>query len=203
MNNTVNQGQVTTARVKQNSVCRRLHLGRLDHGRSTVASRACSSSTAWQERAKVCWLGEHAASHHKLTVQFRRQSGRTDTVVLLEQTKQVCQCTGRSVSVKGETETNVAKNFATGSVGCSDLISQRIKSKLVDGRRRRSRNSSVKVPMTLLTRPRKKYALHGGENDVDDAAEVGDLIFTMPEIPWDSFEDELARTNWETHVSDC
>ena len=28
-----------------------------------------------------------------------------------------------------------------------------------------------------------------------DAAEFGDLIFTMPETPWDSFEDELARTN--------
>ena len=41
------------------------------------------------------------------------------------------------------------------------------------------------------------------KNDVNDAAEIGDLISTMPEIPWDSFEDELARTNWDTHVSDC
>ena len=45
--------------------------------------------------------------------------------------------------------TNVAKNFATGSVGRSDLFSQK---------------------------------------DVVDAAEFGDLIFTMPETPWDSFE---------------
>ena len=52
--------------------------------------------------------------------------------------------------------TNVAKNFSTGSVGRSDLFSQK---------------------------------------DVVDAAEFGDLIFTMPETPWDSFEDELARTN--------
>ena len=45
--------------------------------------------------------------------------------------------------------TNVAKNFSTGSVGRSDLFSQK---------------------------------------DVVDAAEFGDLIFTMPETPWDSFE---------------
>ena len=47
---------------------------------------------------------------------------------LLQQTKQVCQCTLRSVSYKGDSEkqarkkaeklmTNVAKSFATGSVG--------------------------------------------------------------------------------------
>ena len=33
------------------------------------------------------------------------------------------------------------------------------------------------------------------QNDVVDAAEFGDLIFTMPGTQWDSFEDELARTN--------
>ena len=87
-----------------------------------------------RKEATVCWLGEHAVSHHKLAVQFRRQSGRTDIVVLLEQTKQVCQCTLRSVTGKGDTEeqarknaeelmTNVAKNFATGSIGRSDLFS--------------------------------------------------------------------------------
>ena len=43
--------------------------------------------------ANVCRLGEHAVSHHKLAAQFRRPSGRTDIVVFLEQTKQVCQCT--------------------------------------------------------------------------------------------------------------
>ena len=37
-----------------------------------------------KKEANVCWLGEHAVSHHKLAVQFRRQSGRTDVVVLLE-----------------------------------------------------------------------------------------------------------------------
>ena len=32
----------------------------------------------------MCWLREHAVSHHKLAVQLWRQSGRTD-IVLLEQ----------------------------------------------------------------------------------------------------------------------
>ena len=32
------------------------------------------------------------------------------------------------------------------------------------------------------------------KNDADDAAEVGDLTLTIPEISWDRFEDELART---------
>ena len=41
------------------------------------------------------------------------------------------------------------------------------------------------------------------KDDVNDATEIGDLISTMPEVPWDSFEDELVRTSWETHVSDC
>ena len=84
----------------------------------------------------MCWLGEHEVSHRKLAVQFRRQRGRTDIVALLEQTTQACQCTLRSVSGKGDTEeqarknaeelmTNVAKNFATGSIGRSDLFSYR------------------------------------------------------------------------------
>ena len=63
-------------------------------------------------------------SHHKHAVQFRRQSGRSDMVVLLEQTKQACQMhSAVSVSGKGDTEeqarknaeelmTNVAKKFA-------------------------------------------------------------------------------------------
>ena len=115
-------------RVCESSFRRRLHVGRLDHDRSTVASHACSSSSALARKRQMCvgW-GEHAVSHHKLAVQFRRQSGRTDIVVLLEQTKQVCQCTLRSVTGKGDTEeqarknaeelmTNVAKNFATGSI---------------------------------------------------------------------------------------
>ena len=54
-----------------------------------------------KKNANVSWLGEHSVSHHKLAAQFRRQSERTDVVVLLEQTKQVCQCTLRSVSGKG------------------------------------------------------------------------------------------------------
>ena len=89
-----------------------------------------------KKEATLCWLGEHAVSHHELAVQFRRQSGRTDIVALLEQTKQVCPCTLRSVTGKGDTEeqarknaeelmTNVAKNFATGSIGRSDLFSYR------------------------------------------------------------------------------
>ena len=84
-----------------------------------------------KKEANVSWLGE---PHHKLAVQFRRQSERPDIVVLLKQTKQVCQCTLRSASGKGDTEeqarknaeglmTNVARNFATGSIGRSDLFS--------------------------------------------------------------------------------
>ena len=30
------------------------------------------------------------------------------------------------------------------------------------------------------------------KDDVNDATEIGDLISTMPEVPWDSFEDELG-----------
>ena len=33
-----------------------------------------------KKEANVCWLGEHAVSHHNLAVQFRRQSGRADIV---------------------------------------------------------------------------------------------------------------------------
>ena len=66
-----------------------------------------------KKEATLCWLGEHAVSL---------------------QTKQVCPCTLRSVTGKGDTEeqarknaeelmTNVAKNFATGSIGRSDLFS--------------------------------------------------------------------------------
>ena len=102
-----------------------------------------------KKEANVCWLGKHAVSHHQLAVQFRRQSVRksvrTDIVVLLEQTKQVCQCTLRSDSGKGDTEEQARKN--------------------VEAKR-----------------------------DVDDAADVGDMILTIPEIPWDRFENELART---------
>ena len=88
---------------------------------------------------------------------------RTDIVVLLEQTKQACQCTLPSVSGKGDTDeearknaeelmTNVAKKFATGSGERSDLFSKEAVA-----------NCPMKLPMTLLTRPRKKYALHGGD----------------------------------------
>ena len=45
----------------------------------------------------------HVSRAGASALQFRRQSGRTDIVVLLEQTKQVCQCTLRSVTGKGDT----------------------------------------------------------------------------------------------------
>ena len=38
----------------------------------------------------VSWLGEHAPSHHKLTVQFQRQAGRTDIVAVLQQAAARC-----------------------------------------------------------------------------------------------------------------
>ena len=169
-----------------------------------------------KKEATVCWLGEHAVSHHKLAVQFRRQSGRTDIVVLLEQTKQVCQCTLRSVTGKGDTEeqarknaeelmTNVAKNFATGSIGRSDLFSYRndllkaggwTKEEAVEKRPRDAPDDLVDATLEKST-PCTEV-----KKDVECTENVGNLIFTMPEIPWDSFQDELARTSWETHVSD-
>ena len=59
--------------------------------------------------------------------------------------------------------------------------------------------------MTLLTRPwiESTPCTEVVKKDVVGAANVRILILTMPEIPWDSFEDELARTNWHNHVSDC
>ena len=82
--------------------------------------------------------------------------------------------------------TNVAKKFATGSVGRSDLFSH-MNDLITAG--------GGDLVDTTLGKSAPKI-------DVDDAAEVGDLTLTIPEIPWNSFEDELARTNWETHVSD-
>ena len=62
-----------------------------------------------KKEATVCWLGEHAVRHHKLAVQFRCHSGRTD-IVLLEQTEQVCQRTLWSVSGTGDTEEQAFKD---------------------------------------------------------------------------------------------
>ena len=101
--------------------------------------------------------------------------------------------------------TNVAKNFATGSIGRSDLFSYRNDllepgewtMEAVEKRPREAPDDFVE------TTSEKSTPCTGVKNDIDDAAKVGDLILTMPEIPWDSFEDKLARTNWEGHVPDC
>ena len=152
----------------ESSFRRRLHVGRLDHDRSTVASHACSSSSAWQERGKCVLVRRACRVSPQTCGPVPTSSGRTDIVALLEQTKQVCQCTLRSVMGKGDTEeqarknaeelmTNVAKNsrqVRSGAVTSSP--SGTICSKLVDGRRRRSRSGPVKLPMTLLTQLRKK-----------------------------------------------
>ena len=92
--------------------------------------------------------------------------------------------------------TNVAKTFATGSVGRCDLFSNR--NDLIE-----AGGWTMEAFEKLVDTTSEKVALAEVKNDVDDAVDVGDLILTMPEIPWDSFEVELARTNWETHVSDC
>ena len=87
-----------------------------------------------KNEANVCWLGEHALSHQNFAVQFRRQSGRIDIVVLLEQTKQVAKALCGQFRGKGDKEeesrknaeecmTNVPKKFATASVGRRDLFS--------------------------------------------------------------------------------
>ena len=135
-----------------------------------------------KKEANVCWLGEHAVSQHKLAVQSRLQSGHTDIVVLVEQTKQVCQCTLRSVSGKGDNQeqarknaeelmTNVAKNFAASSIGRTDLFSY--KNDLIKAGAPDDLDDTTSEKSTPCTEVK---------NDVDDAAEVGDVIFTMPEI---------------------
>ena len=100
--------------------------------------------------------------------------------------------------------TNVAKNFATGSIGRSDLFSHRNDLIRAGGWTTGAVEKRPReAPDDLVgTTSEKSTPCTEVKNDVDDAAEVGDLIFTMPEIPWDSFADELARTNGETHVSD-
>ena len=50
---------------------------------STMTAQQCRFMPArraqhGKKEANVCWLGEHAVSHHKLAVQFRRERGRTD-----------------------------------------------------------------------------------------------------------------------------
>ena len=152
-----------------------------------------------KKEANVCWLGEHAV----------RQSGRTDIVALPEQTKQVCQCTLRSVSGMGDTEeqarknaeelmTNVAKNFATGSIGRSDHFSNRNDLIKAGGWTKEAVEKRPReAPGDLVDTTSEK------STPCNDATEIGDLISTRPEIPWDSFGDELARTDWETHVSEC
>ena len=167
-----------------------------------------------KKEANVCWLGEHAVSHHKLAVQFRRRSGRTNMVVSLEQTKQVCQCTLRSVSGKGDTEeqarknaeelvTNVAKNFATGSIGCSDLFSCRNDLIKAGGRRRRSTNGPVKLPMTLLTRPRKKVRPARRCRMMSMMLQRSATGFSRCRKFHGTASKTNSLTNWETHVSDC
>ena len=67
--------------------CRRpLHQGRLDHDQQWRPMPARRVQHGKKE-ATVCWLCGHAVYHQKLAVQFRRQSGRTDIVVVLERTQ--------------------------------------------------------------------------------------------------------------------
>ena len=98
-----------------------------------------------------------------------------------------------------ELMTNVAKNFATGSFGRSDLFSYRSDLLKAGGWTKEA----------VEKRPRE------APDDLVDATfekstpctevekERGCCKRRQLEIPWDSFEDELARTNWHSHVSDC
>ena len=111
-----------------------------------------------------------------------------------------------AVSGQGDTEeqarknaeelmTNIAKKFATDSVGRIDLFSHRNDlleaggwtKEAVEKRPREGPDDPVD------TTSEKSTPCTEVKNDIDNAAEIGDLTLTIPEMPWDSFEEELAR----------
>ena len=114
-----------------------------------------------KKEANVCWLGEHAVSHHKLAVQFPTSKwtyrhccfARADKTSLPMHSA-VSFGQGKNAE---ELMTNVAKNFATGSIGRSDLFSTR--NDLIEAggwTKGAVEKRPLKLPMTLLTRLRKK-----------------------------------------------
>ena len=80
--------------------------------------------------------------------------------------------------------TNVSKNFAASSIGRSDLFSYKNDLIKAGGWTKEAVEKRPREAPDDLddTTSEKSTARTEVKNDVDDAAEVGDVIFTMPEI---------------------